>query len=108
MSRPVLALAQSLILALLLVAPYPSTALAKSAQPQVDIYLTSWCPYCKKAIAYFQAKGIPVTLHDIEKNPADAKRFEQLHAQGVPLVIINGKHISGYSVDEYDQALGTK
>lgn len=104
MSRSALAL----LLALFLLAPCQGSALAKSAQPKIEIYVTSWCPYCKKAMAYFQAKGLTFVVHDIENNPGAAKRFEKFHAQGVPLVIINGKKISGYSVDAYQKALGSK
>jgi len=108
MSRRLFLLSQALLLAVFLLAPGQGIAQAKSAQPKIEIYVTSWCPYCKKAVAYFQAKGLTFTVHDIESNPGAAKRFEQFHAQGVPLVVINGKKISGYSVEAYEKALGTK
>ena len=84
MSRRLFLLSQALLLAVFLLAPGQGIAQAKSAQPKIEIYVTSWCPYCKKAVAYFQAKGLPFTIHDIESNPGAAKRFEQFH--GSPLL----------------------
>ena len=106
MSRPALVLIRALILALAVLSPGLAQAQPKAPQPKVVIYVTNWCPYCKKAMAYFQAKGIPFTAQDIETDPAAAQRFQQFGARGVPLVVINGKPIAGYSVEEYDKALG--
>jgi len=81
---------------------------AQAGQPTVELYVTSWCPYCKKAEAYFNAKGVAYTAHDIEKDAGALKRFQQYGAQGVPLVIIGGTPIAGYSIEEYDRALSRK
>ncbi|MHB8810865.1 MAG: glutaredoxin domain-containing protein [Desulfobulbaceae bacterium] len=73
---------------------------------QVELYVTSWCPYCKKAIRYFQDKGIAFTVYDIEKDPAAAKRKQSLDGRGgVPFAVINGTGVSGYAPDRYGQAL---
>ena len=34
----------------------------------VELYITSWCPYCKKAIEYFESRGIKYKAYDIEKD----------------------------------------
>ncbi|MFA5352858.1 MAG: glutaredoxin domain-containing protein [Thermodesulfovibrionales bacterium] len=74
--------------------------------PRVELYVTSWCPYCKKAIDFFQAKGIPVTVYDIEQDAAAARRKDQLDSRrGVPFAVINGQQIHGYSADAYQRAL---
>ncbi len=99
-------LALTLVLLTALAVPAPQ---AQAAPPKVDIYVTSWCPYCAKAKAYFEAKGIPYTTHDIEKNPSARMRFQSYGQQGVPLVVIGETVIPGYSVAEYEKALaGTK
>lgn len=80
-----------------------------SAVPQVELYVTSWCPYCKKAEDFFRAQGIPFTAYDVEKDSAAARRKDELDSRrGVPLAIINGQKIHGYSEDAYREALKKK
>lgn len=80
-----------------------------AAVPQVELYVTSWCPYCKKAENFFRSQGIPFTAYDIEKDSSAARRKEQLDSsKGVPLAIINGQMIRGYSESAYREALKKK
>jgi glutaredoxin len=82
-----------------------------AAQPTatVEIYITSWCPYCAQAIKFLQDNGIPYVAYDIEKDSEAAKRKERLSQQrGVPFAIINGKKIYGFSEQTYSKALGLK
>ena len=79
----------------------------EQAMPSVDIYITSWCPYCKKAMAYLRSKNIDFNVYDIEKD-AQANAKKQILAprySGVPLTVINGKVIKGFSKDRFEQAL---
>ncbi|MBU0730310.1 MAG: hypothetical protein KKE17_02955 [Proteobacteria bacterium] len=78
--------------------------------PKVEIYVTSWCPYCKKATNYFESKGIPYVAYDIEKDPEAAARKAKLDTRGgVPFVVIRGRntthYIHGYSVEQFEYAL---
>lgn len=80
-----------------------------AAVPQVELYVTSWCPYCKQAENFFRSQGIPYTAYDIEKDSSAARRKEQLDSsRGVPLAIINGQMIRGYSAEAYREALKKK
>jgi glutaredoxin len=73
---------------------------------QVELYVTSWCPYCKQAEIFFRVQGIPFIAYDIEKDSAAARRKEQLDSsRGVPFAIINGQMIHGYSESAYREAL---
>jgi len=73
---------------------------------QVELYVTSWCPYCKKAVQYFQDRGIAFTVYDIEKDPAAAQRKQSLDGRGgVPFAVINGTGVHGYAPEQYGQAL---
>ena len=77
--------------------------------PQVELYVTSWCPYCKQAENFFRTQGIPFTAYDIEKDSSAAQRKEQLDgSKGVPLAIINGQIIRGFSAEAYREALQKK
>jgi glutaredoxin len=72
----------------------------------VEMFMTSWCGYCRKAREYFQARGIAITEYDVEADAAAAQRkHEILPSPGVPLVVINGTPIQGYSPHAFDQAL---
>jgi glutaredoxin len=86
-------------------------AVMAAAQPTatVEIYVTSWCPYCKDAIKFLKDNRIPYVAYDIEKDSKAAKRRDSLSPrQGVPFAIINGKKIYGYSAQVYSEALGLK
>ena len=73
---------------------------------QVELYVTSWCPYCKKAIQYFQERGIAYTAYDIERDGEAARRKQSLDGQGgVPFAVINGIGVHGFAPDRYEQAL---
>ena len=73
---------------------------------KVELYTTSWCPWCKKAKAFFRYRGIVFVEYDIEKDKAAARRKAQIDRQkGVPFAVINGKGIHGYNEKAYNIAL---
>lgn len=76
-------------------------------QPSVDIYITDWCPYCKKAIAFLRSKNIAFKVHDIEKNAEAKARKQKLTPgfTGIPVAVINGKILKGFSPSRYEKAL---
>lgn len=75
--------------------------------PHVELYVTSWCKYCKRAKAYLRSHNIRFTAYDIEKDSRAAERRKELDPRrGVPLAVINGKIILGFSEAAYAQALG--
>ena len=76
---------------------------------KVELYVTGWCPYCKKAIEYFESKGIRYKAYDIEKDKKAAKRKKKLDKnEGVPFALINGQLIHGYAPELYAEALKKK
>jgi glutaredoxin 3 len=64
---------------------------------QVEMYATAWCPYCARARALLERKGVDYTEIDIEEEPA--RRAEMIHRAGgrssVPQIFIDGEHIGG-------------
>lgn len=73
---------------------------------RVELYVTSWCPYCQKAEAFFRSRGISVTIYDIEKDKKAAARKKKLdYKDGVPFAIVNGSKIHGYAPEQYAAAL---
>ncbi len=73
---------------------------------QVELYVTSWCKYCKKAANYFRSKGVSFTEYDIEKDKVAARRKDRLSPKkGVPFAIVNGRKIYGFAPKAYENAL---
>ena len=77
---------------------------------QVVMYMTSWCPYCKKAREFINATGARLTEYDIDK---DSKKNEEMMRKsggnkGVPLIDIEGAIINGYSPAAIKSAIEDK
>lgn len=71
----------------------------------VELYVTSWCGYCKKAESYLKSNGIPYVAYDIEKDSAADKRHKELGGRGVPLIIIGSNRMNGYSQENLEYYL---
>lgn len=83
-----------------------TVAPANRSSPKVELYTTSWCPYCQSAREFFRSRGIPFTEYDIEKDKSAAARKNRLDKRrGVPFAMINGQGIHGWSAAAYEQAL---
>ncbi len=73
---------------------------------KVELYVTKWCPYCTQARKFLQSHGISFKEYDIEKNKSAAQRKIKLDGDlAVPLAVINGKKVRGYSPAAYREAL---
>ncbi len=86
----------------------PSAPVKEAAyhEAKVEVYGTSWCPWCKKTLAYFRSRGIAVHDYDVEKDSAAARRKNEIDPRrGVPTVVVNGKVIHGYSPRAFASAL---
>jgi glutaredoxin 3 len=67
------------------------------AMAEVELYTTPFCPYCTRARALLDHKGIAFTDIDITEEPA--RRAEMIRRAGgrtsVPQIFIDGEHIGG-------------
>lgn len=81
--------------------------IAYAPNQQVELFITSWCPYCKKAKAYLSSKNIAFKEYDIELDSAAAVRKKALDPKfsGIPLAVINGVLIQGFDEASYEAAL---
>lgn len=65
--------------------------------PTIEIYTQPWCPYCTRAIALFEKKG--VAFREIEAPHGSEARAEAIARSGggtsVPQIFIAGQHIGG-------------
>jgi len=68
-----------------------------AAMAKVEMYATMWCPYCARARALLEKKGVRYTEIDIDDEPR--RRDEMIRrAAGrtsVPQIFIDGEHIGG-------------
>ena len=71
----------------------------------VEMYVTDWCGYCKKAQSYMNGRGIPYVAYDIEKDSSARQRHKELGGRGVPLIIIGPHRMSGFSPESLEQYL---
>ncbi len=71
----------------------------------VVLYATSWCGYCKKTREFFKAHNIAYVEYDIERSVEGKAQYEQLHGNGIPLVMIHGELVRGYNPGELKNLL---
>ena len=89
--------------------PTTATAGDTSREPEVELYVTSWCPHCKRAIDYLRSRRIAFTEYDIEKDKQAARRKSRLTGEsGVPFAMINGQPVHGFTPVAYERALRTR
>ncbi|MEQ1528489.1 MAG: glutaredoxin family protein [Methylococcales bacterium] len=73
---------------------------------QVLLYSTVWCGYCAKTREYFADNHIDYQDIDVEKTEQGRTAYQQLGANGVPIVVINNDTvIRGFAPDEIAAAL---
>jgi len=91
-----------------------ATAAAPVPAGNVLLFVTSWCPHCKRAEAWFKGRGIPFTKLDVERD-AGARdlllklfrdnRVPEEYASSVPVIAVGGKVLLGFDEAEVAKAL---
>ena len=73
---------------------------------EVKVYSTPTCPYCKKAKEYLNSKSISYKDIDVSSNKAAADEMVKISGQmSVPVIVIDGKAITGFDKDKIDSLL---
>jgi len=78
---------------------------------KVKIYALSTCSWCKKTIEYFATKGVKcehiyVDLLEGEEQEKIGKEIAAINPEGnFPTVVIEGKVIVGYQVNDFEKEL---
>ena len=89
--------------------------MSDTAQPAITMYSTGWCPYCDRARALLERKGVAV--QEVKVDEDTASRDLMLRRSGgrrtVPQIFIGDRHVGGfddlYALDkagELDKLLG--
>jgi glutaredoxin 3 len=72
---------------------------------RVQVYTKDYCPYCVRAKALLQKKG--VTFEEIDVEHDDAKRAWLVEASGqrtVPQIFVDGRSLGGFTdIDALDR-----
>ena len=72
----------------------------KKANPKVELFITSWCGYCRALEQQMKIMGIPYRRYDIEKDPAGRKIYLSMGGDGsVPWTRVGTTVIPGYEPD---------
>ena len=77
--------------------------------PNLKIYSTPHCPYCKVAKAYFEKNNIQFSEINVEGNEeALNEMIEKSGQMEVPVFVIDEQIIAGFKKGEIDKLLGIK
>jgi glutaredoxin len=82
---------------------------AYQPDPEVVVYTTSWCGWCRKTLAFLDERGVRYVNKDIEAS--DWHRDELISKTGrtsVPVVEIDGEIIRGYNAQRMEELLGRR
>lgn len=72
----------------------------------VKIYSTPTCPWCKKAKAYLDEKGIAFEGVDVSSDAnAQKEMIDKSGQMGVPVLDIDGKIVIGFDKEKIDEIL---
>lgn len=87
----------------------PKKSILDQYADKVVIFTKSWCPHCKKAVAFLKSKRVRFEQYDIEKDTKAAEKMRSLGGPGgVPYAVIKGQPIYGFSEGTYKKALGIR
>lgn len=75
------------------------------AAPDIVMYATAACPYCRQARDYLHARGLAWRERDIEASAAARAEWQARGGQGTPLLLVDGVAIAGFDRARLDAAL---
>ena len=81
------------------------TASAGATRPEIRMYSTDWCGYCRKAREFFARERIRYTELDVEKSAAARDEYQRMGARGVPVILVGTQRMNGYSEQRLAQML---
>jgi len=77
----------------------------KAATNKVIVISRPGCSYCRKAKDFLNNRNISYTEYNFRTSSEGKRLFRKYNGTGVPLIIINGKVIRGFSAVQMKQAL---
>lgn len=66
--------------------------------PKIEIYSTSYCPFCRMAERLLDSKGVDYQAHDVTDDQEKRQWLvETTQQRTVPQIFINGQSIGGFT-----------
>jgi glutaredoxin len=78
------------------------SAPAPQSRGGITMYATDWCPHCRNARKYFEARGIAFTEINVETSESGRKEYQALGGKGVPLIVVGDKLMRGFSPQRFE------
>ena len=76
-----------------------------ASQNDVTVLSTPSCPYCRKAKSFLAKNHVSFTDYNVNSSAEGKRLYRKYGGSGVPIVIINGRVIKGYSAQAMRSAL---
>ena len=74
--------------------------------PQIDIYTTPACGYCKMAKEYFKSQNLEYTEHNVfEDEKAREEMIAKSQQMGVPVITIDGNMVVGFDKPKIEELI---
>ena len=89
--------------------PAPFPAQTPSGDAGVILYVTEWCPYCRAAQEYLDARGTDYQRVDIEAGEEQYNEYARQGGTGsIPLIVVGDERMQGYREEVLEQMLMRK
>ena len=75
---------------------------------KILLYTSSTCPHCKTAKDYLDQKGYEYEEKNVQMDQNAAIELQNIGAQGVPTLVVNGHVIVGFQPQKIEESLKTK
>lgn len=85
---------------ILLLSPMAPASSSGEASPVV-IFTIDFCPACLGAKQWFRDNDITFHELNIEQSEAAAERFRQIGGRGIPLILVDGQRLQGFSPEAF-------
>ena len=74
--------------------------------PPVEIFVTEWCPHCKRLERFLQSNNIEFTKYDVERDTVGQSKLSAIGGRGVPVVTVGDEVVMGFNEPRLKQLLG--
>ncbi len=72
------------------------TNISWAQDKKVEVFVTTWCPFCQKLENFLKNNRIDYKRYDVEKDAEGSRLFSELGIEGVPVTRIDSTLIQGY------------
>jgi len=72
---------------------------AVAQDKKVDVFVTSWCPYCTKLEKFLKKKHIEYKRYDVERDAKGKRIFDEIGGEGIPVTRVGSAVVHGYDPD---------